>query len=162
MSYRQGTGTQYFWKGSNLVHVLWTLLKRRLPCWILMMIQVVEVLKRHRCHHYTALIFRWFNIQILFTATEVKTEPWSPYLAFDRQVSEREPELVYLPPPQIAPEGEVLSSVVPVFGESFCQCDQQHEVTPGLGPCSECFCGEDDQGENTTTVTHICMCVETG
>lgn len=78
----------------------------------------------------------------------MKTEPRPPCLAFDWQMREREPELVFLPPPQMAPEGEVLSGVVPVFGQSFCQCDQQQEVTPGLGPCSECFCGEDDQGEN--------------
>ncbi|XP_056881153.1 SPRY domain-containing SOCS box protein 3-like isoform X2 [Takifugu flavidus] len=63
------------------------------------------------------------------------------------QMSEREPELqAYLQAPQIACEGAALSSVVPVFGQSFCQCDQQQEDTSGLGLGSECFCGEDDQG----------------
>lgn len=75
-----------------------------------------------------------------------------------QQMSEREPELqVYLQAPQIACEGAALSSVVPVFGQSFCQCDQQQEDTSGLG--SECFCGEDDQGENTLTNTAMCCCV---
>lgn len=65
-------------------------------------------------------------------------------------MSEREPELqAYLQAPQIACEGAALSSVMPVFGQSFCQCDQQQEDTSGLGLGRECFCGEDDQGENT-------------
>ncbi|CAG04338.1 unnamed protein product, partial [Tetraodon nigroviridis] len=71
------------------------------------------------------------------------------------QMREREPRLVHLVPPQVSPEGEVLSSVVPVLGESFCQCDQQQEVTPGLPPCAECFCGEDDQGLDWEWDTHF-------
>lgn len=90
-------------------------------------------------------------------------EPLSFCLAFVLQMSEREPELqVYLQAAQIAREGAVFSSVVPVFGQSFCQCDQQQEVTPGLGLCSECFCGEEDQGTRNQH-KHMSLCsVETG
>lgn len=67
------------------------------------------------------------------------------YAVFTNQMSERESEAEFLRRCQTLPEA--LSSVVPVTGESFCQCAQQEEVRPFLSPSGECLCGEEDQGE---------------
>ncbi|XP_061765294.1 SPRY domain-containing SOCS box protein 3-like isoform X1 [Nerophis ophidion] len=41
---------------------------------------------------------------------------------------------------------EVPPSLVPVVGESFCQCVQEEELNPGSGITTECLCGEEDHG----------------
>lgn len=58
-----------------------------------------------------------------------------------KQMSDLESELEILPSATVT---ELVSSTVPVEGESFCQCSQQEELSPGA---SECLCGEEDQGE---------------
>uniref|UniRef100_H3D5I7 SPRY domain-containing SOCS box protein 3 n=1 Tax=Tetraodon nigroviridis TaxID=99883 RepID=H3D5I7_TETNG len=84
-----------------------------------------------------------------------RNETWQDADALAPIQTPEQEEQEGLPMGQVSPEGEVLSSVVPVLGESFCQCDQQQEVTPGLPPCAECFCGEDDQGLDWEWDTHF-------
>ncbi|XP_045924782.1 SPRY domain-containing SOCS box protein 3 isoform X1 [Micropterus dolomieu] len=55
------------------------------------------------------------------------------------QISDLESEVDYLPSSQTV--CEVVSSTVPVIGESFCQCERQEELSLG-----DCVCGEEDQG----------------
>nr|XP_057917167.1 SPRY domain-containing SOCS box protein 3-like [Doryrhamphus excisus] len=41
---------------------------------------------------------------------------------------------------------EAPPSLVPVIGESFCQCVREEELIGGLGITPECLCGEEDDG----------------
>lgn len=63
------------------------------------------------------------------------------------QMSDLESEADFLQSSQIVSEVVALPSTVPVIGESFCQCDRQEELRPGLDVSSECLCGEEDHGE---------------
>ncbi|XP_042252623.1 SPRY domain-containing SOCS box protein 3 isoform X2 [Thunnus maccoyii] len=62
------------------------------------------------------------------------------------QISDLESEVDYLASSQTVGEVVVLSSTVPVTGESFCQCDRQEELSLGFSVVSDCLCGEEDQG----------------
>lgn len=70
-----------------------------------------------------------------------------------KQVSDLESDVNYLPHSQTV---VALSSMSPVIGESFCQCERQEELGPGLSVSRECHCGEEDQGEQKLmkTVMH--------
>lgn len=73
------------------------------------------------------------------------------------QISDLESEGDYPASSQTLSEVVALPSTVPVTGESFCQCDQQEELSPGFTNISDCLCGEEDQGEQKlmNTVTHL-------
>ncbi|XP_047464394.1 SPRY domain-containing SOCS box protein 3-like isoform X2 [Mugil cephalus] len=62
------------------------------------------------------------------------------------QTSDLESEVDYLAHSQAVCEVVALPSTAPVTGESFCRCDQEEELNPGLSVISDCFCGEEDQG----------------
>lgn len=76
------------------------------------------------------------------------------------QISDPESEVDYLQSSQTVSEVAALPSTVPVIGESFCQCDRQEELSPGLCDSSDCLCGEEDQGEQklmNAVVLHMNM-----
>lgn len=68
------------------------------------------------------------------------------------QISNLDSEVDYLASSEADAEAAARSTVVPVTGESFCQCPQE-EPGPGVGllgfsTVSDCLCGEEDQGES--------------
>ncbi|XP_035521799.1 SPRY domain-containing SOCS box protein 3 isoform X1 [Morone saxatilis] len=71
------------------------------------------------------------------------------------QISDLDSEVDYLPSSQTVSEVVASPSMVPVIGESFCQCDRQEELSPGLGVTSDCLCGEEDQGFNWEWDVHF-------
>ncbi|KAM4624373.1 SPRY domain-containing SOCS box protein 3 [Polymixia lowei] len=67
------------------------------------------------------------------------------------QISDLDSEVDYLATSPAVPEVEVMSSTMPVMGESFCQCDPQEDPSAGallrgFEPIDDCLCGEEDQG----------------
>lgn len=64
-----------------------------------------------------------------------------------KQINDLESEVDHLQSSQPASEAVALPSTVPVVGESFCQCDLQDGLGPGLSVPGDCLCGEDEQGE---------------
>ncbi|KAM6897798.1 SPRY domain-containing SOCS box protein 3 isoform 2-T2 [Xenentodon cancila] len=61
------------------------------------------------------------------------------------QISDSESEVDYLAGSQSVSEALVSPSTAPVTGESFCLCERQEELGPGLTVTSDCLCGEEDQ-----------------
>ncbi|KAM9716486.1 SPRY domain-containing SOCS box protein 3 [Menidia menidia] len=59
------------------------------------------------------------------------------------QISSLESEVDYLTDSHAA--AVALSTIAPVMGESFCQCEQQEELSPGFRATSDCLCGEEEQ-----------------
>lgn len=65
------------------------------------------------------------------------------------QICDLESDVDYLASSQTVSEVVALPCTVPVLGESFCRCDRQEELSPGVTLISDCLCGEEDQGEQT-------------
>ncbi|KAK5850725.1 hypothetical protein PBY51_001577 [Eleginops maclovinus] len=62
------------------------------------------------------------------------------------QISNVETEVDYLESSPAMSEVVSLPGIEPVIGESFCQCDRQEELSPGLSVNGDCLCGEEDWG----------------
>lgn len=73
-------------------------------------------------------------------------EEWEGQTTSQISDSESEGGDYYMASSHAVSEVEVLPGPVPVIGESFCQCDRQEALSPGLSLISDCLCGEEDQG----------------
>lgn len=80
------------------------------------------------------------------------------------QITTLEPEVDYMASSQPVSEVVALPSSVPVIGESFCQCEPQEELSHSYSLISDCFCGEEDEGEQkrTNPATHHCTVIQSG
>ncbi|XP_029934335.1 SPRY domain-containing SOCS box protein 3 isoform X2 [Myripristis murdjan] len=108
------------------------------------------MLRRGRNGHTRHLV--WIetlrDTEAMAVVQPYETEDWEDQTT--TQISNLDSEVDYLASSEADAEAAARSSVVPVTGESFCQCPQE-EPGPGVGllgfsTVTDCLCGEEDQG----------------